>query len=146
MRAHVLDLSLLNRALMPGSELTAPVLQSLEQYAWPGNIAELHGALLHAGAIAGDVAIDLAHLLPDLRWSPRADVSIQLPEEALNMEAVAISLLQHAPPSCSASRAIRCCIVSTRMGLIREHAGQCAGSRLFHLCGAASFHSGGSAP
>jgi DNA-binding NtrC family response regulator len=96
LRDRLADLPLLARALVPVAELTPAALQALEQYAWPGNVAELRGALLHAAALAGDTAIDVWHLPHDLRHVPPVDVLIQLPEDGLNMEAVEISLLRQA--------------------------------------------------
>ena len=87
---------MLARALVPAAELTPSALQALEQHAWPGNVAELRGALLYAVALAGDATIDVGHLPLVLRHVPPVDVLIQLPEDGLNMEAVEISLLRQA--------------------------------------------------
>lgn len=96
LRERLVDLPLLSRALVPTAELTPALLEALEQHAWPGNVAELRGALLHAAALAGDTTIDIGHLPRDLRRVPAPDVPIQLPQDGLNMEAVEIALLRQA--------------------------------------------------
>jgi DNA-binding NtrC family response regulator len=47
-----------------GRPLAEPVLAALERYAWPGNVRELRNAIASAALLAGDGAIEPAHLPP----------------------------------------------------------------------------------
>lgn len=96
LRERIADLPLLAQAFVPNIELTPPALHALEQYGWPGNVAELRGVLLRATAIAGGGQIEIAHLPPEVRLAPAPDESIRLPDEGISMEAVEIALLRQA--------------------------------------------------
>ena len=92
------DVLLLARHFANGKAMTPAVLQALEQYDWPDQVAELRAVVVGATALAGDEPIDLDHLPASLRThtAPVAHTPFQLPPEGVSLEEVEQLLIRQA--------------------------------------------------
>lgn len=89
------DIVLLARHFAPGRSIGQPVLRLLEQYRWPGNLAELRSVLERAAHLAEGGAIEAEHLPAHLQTAaaPAPDV---LPAAGVNLEQVEQALIRQA--------------------------------------------------
>jgi DNA-binding NtrC family response regulator len=92
------DALLLARHVVGEHMITAPAAQAIEDYRWPGNVAELRSALLRAAQLAGTSPIDRIHLPVHVVAAPGPSDSrgIGLPPEGVNLEAVEQDLIRQA--------------------------------------------------
>jgi DNA-binding NtrC family response regulator len=96
LREHLDDIMLLAQAWLGEVALTSAASQRLHQYPWPGNIAELRGALERAVALANGTPIEEQQLPASIRTAPLVDEPIRLPPDGLNLEAVEMALIRQA--------------------------------------------------
>jgi DNA-binding NtrC family response regulator len=87
---------LLAQAWLGEVALTSAASQRIHQYPWPGNIAELRGALERAAALAQGTSIEEQQLPASVRTAPLPDEPIRLPLEGMNLEAVEMTLIRQA--------------------------------------------------
>jgi DNA-binding NtrC family response regulator len=96
LREHQDDIVLLAQAWLGEVVLTSAASQRIHQYPWPGNIAELRGALERAATLAQGTPIEEHHLPVSIRTAPLPDEPIRLPLEGMNLEAVEMTLIRQA--------------------------------------------------
>lgn len=98
LRERAVDIHLLARHFAGQQPLSAPAVRALEQYTWPGNLAELRSVIERAGQLAGPAPIDVQHLPDAISASlpPRVAPLGQLPAEGISLEQLEQSLIQQA--------------------------------------------------
>lgn len=95
LRARPGDIVLLARHFAPDHPIAPAALQLLEQYGWPGNLAELRSVLERASQLVGEGAIEVTHLPARLR-EQAAPAPDQLPATGVNLEQLEQALIRQA--------------------------------------------------
>ncbi len=99
LRERMDDLPLLLKHLAPQTSFTPAARAFLQEYNWPGNVRQLHSAVSHALALAGNTPIDLSHLPASIVQSGSSDSTaarFKLPLEGIDLESVERDLIQQA--------------------------------------------------
>lgn len=93
---HGDDIALFVHAWLPGQKLAPQVLQRLQRYTWPANVAELRGVLERALVLADGGVIEEQHLPPALYNLRTGAALIELPPDGLDIEQVEQTLIRQA--------------------------------------------------
>ncbi len=96
LREHLDDLELFVAEWLESHLISSTAMRLLHSYTWPGNLAELRGAIERARVLAGTGKIEDRHLPITLRAAGVAAASFQLPREGIVLEQVEQSLIRQA--------------------------------------------------
>lgn len=96
LREHREDVRLLVAHFAPDVQWSQEALARLEQYPWPGNVAELQRVASQAARASGAGPVQPAHLPAHVRSVPPAAGPFHLPPEGIDLEEVERGLIRQA--------------------------------------------------